>query len=193
MHFNLANYIDNLSDTLKTLIKEEKKLIKISNEIIKCNRNGNKILLVGNGGSCSDVEHFGGELICTFSNKNRKPVSTQLLTGPSSSLTAWGNDFGFETYFERQVEANGNKDDILFLLSTGGGNIKKKISTNLIYAAKMAKKKKLKVISLVGKSGGYLYKNSDISIKIKSNSTSVIQEAHMTILHSICYYLEERL
>lgn len=193
MHFNLTNYLNNLSDTLKTLVKEEKKIIKISDEIIKCNRNGNKILLVGNGGSCSDVEHFGGELICTFSKRNRKPVSTQLLTGPSSSLTAWGNDFGFETYFERQVEANGNKGDILFLLSTGGGNVKKKISTNLIYAAKMAKKKKLKVISLVGKSGGYLFKNSEISIKIKSNITSVIQEAHMTILHSICYYLEERL
>ena len=116
-----------------------------------------------------------------------------MLTGPSSSLTAWGNDFGFETYFERQVEANGNKGDILLILSTGGGNIKKNISKNLIYAAKIAKKKKLKVISLVGKSGGYLYKNSDISIKIKSNITSVIQEAHMTILHSICYYLEEKL
>ena len=193
MHFNLTNYLNNLSDTLKTLVNEEKKIIKISEEIIKCNKKGNKILLAGNGGSCSDVEHFGGELICTFSKRNRKPVSTQLLTGPSSSLTAWGNDFGFETYFERQVEANGNKGDILVVLSTGGGNIKKKISTNLIYAAKIAKKKKLKVISLVGKSGGYLYKNSDISIKIKSNSTSVIQEAHMTILHSICYYLEEKL
>ena len=193
MHFDLTNYVNNLSDTLKLLVKEEKKIIKISDEIIRCNKNGNKILLAGNGGSCSDVEHFGGELICTFSKKNRKPVSTQLLTGPSSSLTAWGNDFDFETYFERQVEANGNKGDILIILSTGGGNIKKKISTNLIFAAKIAKKKKLKIISLVGKSGGYLYQNSDISIKIKSNSTSIIQEAHMTILHSICYYLEERL
>ena len=193
MHFNLTNYLNNVSDTIKTLVNEEKKIIKISEEIIKCNSKGNKILLAGNGGSCSDVEHFGGELICTFSKKNRKPVSTQLLTGPSSSLTAWGNDFEFETFFERQVEANGSKGDILILLSTGGGNVKKKISTNLIYAAKLAKKKKIKIISLVGKSGGYLYKNSDISIKIKSNSTSVIQEAHMSILHSICYYLEEKL
>ncbi len=193
MHFNLTNYLNNVSDTLKTLVNEEKKIIKISDEIIKCNSKGNKILLAGNGGSCSDVEHFGGELICTFSKKDRKPVSTQLLTGPSSSLTAWGNDFEFETFFERQVEANGNKGDILILLSTGGGNLKKKISTNLIYAAKLAKKKKIKIISLVGKSGGYLYKNSDISIKIKSNTTSVIQEAHMSILHSICYYLEEKL
>ncbi len=193
MHFNLTNYLNNVSDTLKTLVNEEKKIIKISEEIIKCNSKGNKILLAGNGGSCSDVEHFGGELICTFSKKDRKPVSTQLLTGPSSSLTAWGNDFEFETFFERQLEANGNNGDILFLLSTGGGNLKKKISTNLIYAAKLAKKKKIKIISLVGKSGGYLYKNSDISIKIKSNTTSVIQEAHMSILHSICYYLEEKL
>ena len=156
MHFNLTNYLNNVSDTLKTLVNEEKKIIKISDEIIKCNSKGNKILLAGNGGSCSDVEHFGGELICTFSKKDRKPVSTQLLTGPSSSLTAWGNDFEFETFFERQVEANGNKGDILILLSTGGGNLKKKISTNLIYAAKLAKKKKIKIISLVGKSGGYL-------------------------------------
>ena len=193
MHFNLTNYLNNVSDTLKTLVNEEKKIIKISEEIIKCNSKGNKILLAGNGGSCSDVEHFGGELICTFSKKNRKPVSTQLLTGPSPALTAWGNDFKFETYFERQVDANGNKGDILILLSTGGGNMKKKTSTNLIYAAKLAKKKKIKIISLVGKSGGYLYKNSDISIKIKSNTTSVIQEAHMSILHSICYYLEEKL
>tara|TARA_A100001011_G_scaffold380048_1_gene446823 strand:+ start:180 stop:761 length:582 start_codon:yes stop_codon:yes gene_type:complete len=193
MHFDLTNYLNNLSDTLKTLVKEEKKIIKISNEIIKCNKKGKKILLAGNGGSCSDVEHFGGELICTFSKRNRKPISTQLITGPSSSLTAWGNDFTFETYFERQVEANGSKGDILIILSTGGGNIKKRISTNLVYAAKMAKKKKLKIVSLVGKTGGYLYQNSDISIKINSNNTSVIQEAHMTILHSICYYLEERL
>ena len=79
------------------------------------------------------------------------------------------------------------------MLSTGGGNIDKNISTNLIYAAKIAKKQKMKIISLVGKSGGYLYKNSDLSIKIKSDNTSIIQTAHMTILHSICYYLEAKL
>jgi D-sedoheptulose 7-phosphate isomerase len=79
------------------------------------------------------------------------------------------------------------------ILSTGGGNIKKNISTNLILAAKKAKKKGIKVISLVGKSGGYLYKNSSISIKVNSNTTASIQEAHMTILHSICYLLESKL
>ena len=193
MSFNYSKYLKSVSDTILSLEKEKNKIEKICAEIIKCQKKGNKILLAGNGGSCSDIEHFGGELICTFSKKNRKAVSTQILTGPSSSITAWGNDFDFKTYFERQIKANGKKGDLLILLSTGGGNLKKNISTNLVLAAKEAKKKQIKVISLVGKSGGYLYKNSSISIKIKSNSTSVIQESHMTVLHSICYYLENKL
>ena len=193
MSFNYEKYLKSVSDTVLSLEKEKNKIKKICTEIIKCQKKGNKILLAGNGGSCSDIEHFGGELICTFSKKNRKALSTQILTGPSSSITAWGNDFDFKTYFERQIKANGKKGDLLILLSTGGGNLKKNISTNLVLAAKEAKKKQIKVISLVGKSGGYLYKNSSISIKIKSNSTSVIQETHMTVLHSICYYLESKL
>ena len=193
MSFNYEKYLKSVSDTILSLEKEKNKIEKICAEIIKCQKKGNKILLAGNGGSCSDIEHFGGELICTFSKKNRKAVSTQILTGPSSSITAWGNDFDFKTYFERQIKANGKKGDLLILLSTGGGNLKKNISTNLVLAAKEAKRKQIKIISLVGKSGGYLYKNSSISIKIKSNSTSVIQETHMTVLHSICYYLESKL
>tara|TARA_B100000959_G_C14906671_1_gene593295 strand:+ start:231 stop:812 length:582 start_codon:yes stop_codon:yes gene_type:complete len=193
MHFKLSNYLDLTSSVILSLKDEKSKIKKISQKIINCQKKQKKILLAGNGGSCSDIEHFAGELICTFSKKNRKPLSAQVLTGPSSALTAWGNDFDFKTFFERQVLANGKKGDLLILLSTGGGNIDKNISTNLIYAAKIAKKQKMKIISLVGKSGGYLYKNSDLSIKIKSDNTSIIQTAHMTILHSICYYLEAKL
>lgn len=176
-----------------SLKQEEAKIKKITDEILKTRNKGNKILLAGNGGSCSDVEHFGGELICTFSKRNRNPISTQVLTSHSAAMTAWGNDFNFNTYFERQIEANGKKGDLLIVLSTGGGNLSKDISTNLILAAKKAKKKGIKIVSLVGKSGGYLYKNSNISIKVKSNETATIQEAHMTILHSICYFLESKL
>ena len=142
MSFNYKKYLKSVSDTILSLEKEKNKIEKICAEIIKCQKKGNKILLAGNGGSCSDIEHFGGELICTFSKKNRKAVSTQILTGPSSSITAWGNDFDFKTYFERQIKANGKKGDLLILLSTGGGNLKKNISTNLVLAAKEAKKRK---------------------------------------------------
>jgi D-sedoheptulose 7-phosphate isomerase len=193
MHFNFKNYISKTSNTILSLKQEEAKIKNIADEILKIRNKGNKILLAGNGGSCSDVEHFGGELICTFSKRNRNPISTQVLTNHSAAMTAWGNDFNFKTYFERQIEANGKKGDLLIVLSTGGGNLSKDISTNLILAAKKAKKMGIKIVSLVGKSGGYLYKNSNISIKVKSNETATIQEAHMTILHSICYFLESKL
>jgi phosphoheptose isomerase len=193
MHFDFNNYISKTSKAILSLKQEEAKIKKIVDEILKVRNKGNKVLLAGNGGSCADVEHFGGELICTFSKRNRNPISTQVLTSHSAAITAWGNDFNFKTYFERQIEANGKKGDLLIVLSTGGGNLSKDISTNLILAAKKAKKKGVKIISLVGKSGGYLYKNSNISIKVKSNETATIQEAHMTILHSICYFLESKL
>ena len=83
--------------------------------------------------------------------------------------------------------------DILFLLSTGGGSIKLKTSINLIYAAQVAKKKGAKIISLVGKNGGYLKKISDCCIHIKSQNTAVIQESHMSILHAICIDLDRKL
>ena len=144
MHFNFKNYISKTSNTILSLKQEEAKIKNIADEILKIRNKGNKILLAGNGGSCSDVEHFGGELICTFSKRNRNPVSTQMLTNHSAAMTAWGNDFDFKTYFERQIEANGKKGDLLIVLSTGGGNLSKNISTNLILAAKKAKKKELK-------------------------------------------------
>ena len=79
------------------------------------------------------------------------------------------------------------------MLSTGGGSLKNKTSLNLVYAAKKAKEKKLKVISLVGKDGGELKKISDLSIHVKNNNTSIIQEAHMSILHCICIGLDKHM
>ena len=130
----------------------------------------------------SDVEHFAGELICTFNDRNRKGISAMPLTSHSSAITAWANDFNFESYFERQIISNGQTNDILFLLSTGGVT-ENKASLNLVYAAKK-QKRKMEVL-LVGKSGGELKKLSDICIHVNENETSVIQEAHMSILHCI--------
>jgi len=187
----LNNYTSILIKSLKFLEKDEKKINSISDYIKHCSKKKFKVLVAGNGGSCADAEHFVGELVCTFSKKNRKPISAINLAAGNSALTAWANDFGFDTFFERLTMAHGKKGDCIIFISTGGGNIKNKASINLISAAKIAKKKGMKVFSLVGKDGGYLYKNSDISIKIKSDITSIIQECHMTILHYICYKLEE--
>jgi len=78
------------------------------------------------------------------------------------------------------------------LISTGGGKIDGP-SSNLVKAALTAKKKGMKIISLVGKTGGELKEISDIVFHVKNNITSFIQEAHMSILHCVCELLEEKL
>ena len=186
----LGNYISLLTETLKYIESDESKIEKIANYINTCSKKKLKVLVAGNGGSCADAEHFVGELVCTFNKRDRKPISAINLAAGNSALTAWSNDFGFETFFERLTMAHGQKGDCILFISTGGGNFKNKASINLISAAKLAKKQGMKVFSLVGKDGGYLYRNSDISIKVKSNITSIIQECHMTILHYICYRLD---
>ena len=89
------------------------------------------------------------------------------------------------------MECHGEKGDLLFLLSTGGGD--KNTSMNLVHAAKLAKKKGLKIISLIGKTGGVLKKISDEKIVVKSYVTAYIQEAHMSIMHCICECLDKLL
>lgn len=187
----IDQYFNRTSKAISELNTHKEKILLIINEIESCYKNKKKILVAGNGGSCSDAEHFAGELICTFNDRNREGISAMPLTSHSSAITAWANDFNFESYFERQIVSNGQKDDILFLLSTGGGNLENKASLNLVYAANKAKDKNLKVISLVGKGGGELKKISDICIHVNEKETSIIQEAHMSILHCICIGLDE--
>ncbi len=184
-------YIENLKISLEDVYKNKETVEEISNNIIECFNRGNKILVCGNGGSCSDAAHFVGELTCTYKDKNKIALPAIDIGSSMTALTAWGNDFNFESFFERQVNALGKKDDILFLISTGGGNLEKNTSVNLVYAAKVAKKLGMKVISLIGKTGGELKNISDISFVAKSNITSHVQETHIVLLHMICENLEK--
>ena len=186
----IDKYFNNVSNIIKNLKTEKKKIIQIKDKILKANNVSQKIFVIGNGGSAADSDHFAGELVCTFENKNRKPFEVYSLNQNYVAMTAWSNDFGYEGYLERCLKAYSKKNDILICLTTSGGNIKKKQSKNLLKAVKYAKKNKLYVISLTGRTGGFVKSNSDININIKSNKTSYIQEAHMSILHCICELLE---
>lgn len=189
---NVISYFKESSQLIGSLGSFEKELIEFTNLILHTKKNKNKILVAGNGGSCADAEHFTGELQCTFKDSKRQPVSAFSITGTTAALTAWGNDFSFHTFFSRQVEAHGNKNDILVLISTGGGSLEG-ASSNLVKAAHKAKKLDMKIVSFVGKTGGELKNMSDICFHIQNNTTSLIQEAHMSLLHCICENLEEKL
>ena len=192
MKKQIIQHIDNLIKTLEITKKDTSILEKISNLLIKKIKNKKKIFVYGNGGSYADSSHFVGELTATY-KKKRKPLPFILLGSNMASVSAWANDFRNDLYISRELSGYGNAGDALIVLSTSGGNIKKKQSTNLIKLAKVAKQKKITSISLLGRNGGALKKISNINYIVKSNYTATIQETHKTLLHSICEIIDKRI
>ena len=175
---------------IKNQILNDKNLISTIDHCIEvitnCFKNKNKLLFCGNGGSAADAQHFVAEFIGRF-EKERDSIPAIALTTDTSIITAIGNDYGYEKVFSRQCEALVNPNDVVFAISTSGSSV------NVLNGVKIAKQKKAKVISLVGKNSDKLKPFSDSCISIPSTSTPRIQEVHRIILHSICKFLEDEI
>lgn len=149
-------------------------------------RNNGKTLLAGNGGSAADAQHIAGEFVSRF-YFDRPGIPSIALTTDTSVLTAIGNDYGYDKLFERQLQAQGNQGDVFIGITTSGN------SANIINALQVCKEKGIKSIVLTGDSGGKTADMCDICIKVPSNETPRIQEAHILIGHIICCITEENL
>jgi len=152
-------------------------------------KNGNKILVCGNGGSAADAQHFAAEMLCRF-ERDRKSLPAIALTTDTSTLTAIANDYCYEDVFSRQISGLGNKGDLLIGISTSGN------SENVLRAIQVAHEKGLAVIMLSGNEGGKITKmlrDTDIEIRVPSNSTARIQEIHILCLHCICDQIDNQL
>lgn len=156
---------------------------KTADIIIEAYKHGKKVLIMGNGGSASDANHIAAEFVSRFCF-DRGALSAISLSSNQSVITAIGNDYSFNNIFSRQVEALGSDDDILIGISTSGK------SENIIQGFKKAKEKNLKTVFLSGQKADF---STDINIKVPSDITSVIQEAHIMIAHIICGIVEETL
>jgi len=156
------------------------------NEITRCLKKNNKIVIFGNGGSAADAQHIAAELIGRY-QKERKSYPAIALTSNSSSITALANDYSFERVFSRQCESLVSRGDIAIGISTSGNS--KNVKNGLI----SAKKKGAITIGLLGNRGGNIKSITDISIVVDSKSTPRIQEAHRTIYHIICEMVENNL
>jgi D-sedoheptulose 7-phosphate isomerase len=161
-------------------------ILEVANRIKACLQKGGKLILMGNGGSAADAQHIAAELIGRF-KKERKAVPAIALTVDTSSLTALGNDYGFDIIFERQLEALGQKNDAVIGISTSGN------SKNVVRAMKKANDLGALTIGLLGNNGGKIKDVANLSIVIPSNDTARIQEVHITIGHIICELIEEDL
>ncbi len=175
-HIKVINNLDNLDIFVK-------KAVNIISKSLTKNKN---VFWCGNGGSAADSQHLAAEFLGRFT-KDRVPLNSIALNTDTSTLTCISNDYSFDKIFSRQVDAIGNKGDTLILISTSGN------SKNLIEAIKIAKGKKIKTISLLGKNGGKIKKISDLSYIVKSDVTARIQECHIMIGHIICGEVEKNL
>lgn len=183
---------------------------KLIDEVVKRIKTGGKLLVCGNGGSSADSEHIVGELLKefyikrpideSFKEKMREGLSQEdfeyiigglqgaipaiSLVSQSGFLTAYGNDVSYDMVYAQQVFAYGRENDVLIGLSTSGN------SSNLCYAAKVAKTMGILVVSLTGKSGGNLKYLSDVLLNVPAQDTFMVQEYHLPLYHLICRALE---
>ena len=189
----MIDYIKNHireSKNIKNKLLEDYSLLetiqKISLSIIDLYQKGNKILIAGNGGSAADAQHIAGEFVSRF-YFDRPGLASIALTTDTSILTAIGNDYGYENIFSRQLEANGVKGDLFIGISTSGN------SKNIIEALKISRSIGVTTVGLTGNSTSIMDDICDYCIKVPSNETPRIQEAHILIGHIICAIVEEAL
>jgi len=158
----------------------------IADLIIEALKKGGKVILFGNGGSASDCQHIAAEFIGRF-KRDRTALAAVALTTNTSVLTSLANDYGYDVVFAKQVEALGQKNDIVIGISTSGK------AKNVALGIKQAKKMNLKTVALTGGDGGDIAKLAEVSFIVPSAVTARIQEAHITIGHIICELVEQTL
>lgn len=145
---------------------------------------GHTVYLMGNGGSACDCQHFAAELVGRF-QKERQAMASVALTTDTSILTALANDYGYDAVFTRQVEALVRGGDVVVGISTSGN------SSNIVKALAKAREQGAVTVGLTGRGGGKMKDLCDICIRIPSDVTARIQEAHLLVEHLVCQRIEE--
>jgi D-sedoheptulose 7-phosphate isomerase len=194
------NQADNRADTVRDLLRRsielKQKLIEnhadqvvtMADVCIDALCGGGKLLLCGNGGSAADAQHLAAELLIRLRpDVNRDGVPAIALTLDPSSMTACGNDYSFEIYFERMTRALGRPGDVLIGITTSGR------SPNVIKAMQAARQIGMKTLGLLGGTGGAALAECDLALVVPSTETGRIQEGHIAIGHALMELIEEGL
>jgi len=172
-------------ETIKSVMGSmEAPLEEASKLMVSTLKNGNKILLCGNGGSAADAQHIAAELTGRYKTE-RRGLPGIALTTDTSALTAISNDYGYAKVFDRQVEALANKGDLLIGISTSGN------SANIISALNTAKELGCTTIGFSGRDGGQMNEVCDINLVVPSNDTPRIQEMHILFGHTLCQIVDD--
>ncbi|ASG63143.1 phosphoheptose isomerase [Kluyvera genomosp. 3] len=178
-------YLDD-SIAVKKLLQESDSVLSqislVADLIISAYKNGNKVILAGNGGSAADSQHIAAEFVSRFFF-DRPGLPAIAITTDTSMLTAIGNDYGFDKLFARQLQAQSKPGDVFIGISTSGNSV------NIINAMELAKELGVTSVALCGEAGK-LKDLVDYSINVPSKITPYIQECHICIGHMICAIVE---
>ena len=159
---------------------------KAAEIIIEAYKQGRKLLLCGNGGSAADAQHIAAELVGRF-KKERRGLPAIALTTDTSIMTAVANDYWYDLLFARQVEALGDKGDVLVAISTSGNSV------NVIRAVEAANFKGLRTIGFLGGEGGKLKDLVELPLVVPAQDSDRIQEVHILIGHIICDLIDSKI
>jgi D-sedoheptulose 7-phosphate isomerase len=187
MEHMIKNQLEE-SANLKIMIAKSNtnEIMKIADSIYKSLSNGGVLYLCGNGGSAADAQHISTELVHRFQIDRRKCIPSVALTTNTSTITAIGNDWGYDEIYSRQVEGFVKKNDVLIGISTSGN------SKNIILAIEQAKKNGAITIGFSG-CGGKLKEICDFCFCVPSKVTARVQEVHITVFHIICDIIEQKM
>jgi D-sedoheptulose 7-phosphate isomerase len=202
--------IDQLCERYPALTSVKPPIEEACNQLIACYEQGGKILVCGNGGSCSDSDHIVGELMKSFELK--RPVRSEIqqklavldpergsylashlqqglpaisLTAHSAMITAIANDIHADIIFAQQVIGYGKEGDVLIAISSSGN------SQNVVDACLVARAMNLKIVGLTGETGGRLKELCDVLINVPGSRTSFVQELHLPVYHLLCLVIEQ--
>ncbi len=184
LHAYLKSSAELIQATAASL--PEHKIADAIDALVKALAAGRSVLVCGNGGSASDAMHIAGELVGRYL-KERKALRVICLADNPAMLTAWSNDYGYDTVFARQIEGYGEKGGVLLGLSTSGN------SPSVVKAFEAARALGMTTIALTGQGGGKLAPLSDHLLAVPSRITPMIQQVHICLYHYICEQIEARL
>ncbi|MBD0776797.1 SIS domain-containing protein [Maribacter sp. ANRC-HE7] len=207
---NIEDIVQDLIQRYPALETCKESVIQAGETWVECYRNEGKLLICGNGGSASDSDHIVGELMKSFSKK--RPVTNEFKKNilessgergailasklerglPAISLNAHGglvsaisNDIGGDFIFAQQVLGYGRKNDVLLAISTSGNSV------NVLDACITAKALGMKVVGLLGETGGKIKSLCDVAVCVPVTNTAAVQEYHLPIYHALCIMVEE--
>ena len=182
---NISNFLKNYVNTLSSSILESniENINVAAKEIIKTIKRKGTIFVCGNGGSAAIANHYVVDFIKFFKEKTDYKPKIISLSNSIETITAIANDLDYKKVFSYQVENLCEKKDLILIISSSGN------SKNIVEIVKHAKKRKIKTLGFSGFNGGYLKKNSDISVHIHAENYGISEDAHHILMHVLLQYL----